>query len=258
MKEFLVFSAPVILAGAGLLYWRHQMIKNSTSIDAWWALGIGAQTVLMARLADGDPARRAVVAGLVGFWALRLAGHLYWDRVRTGIEDGRYARFRREWSPAAFFSLYLAQGLLVFLLPLTFLGAFSNPAPFPSALDVVGILWWAGCIAGESVADRQLARFRADPANKGRTCRAGFWRYSRHPNYFFEWLLWCAYVPLAAGSPALWAALLGPSLLLFLLLKVSGVPPTEAQALVSRGDDYREYQRTTSVFFPRPAKRSAS
>jgi steroid 5-alpha reductase family enzyme len=105
-------------------------------------------------------------------------------------------------------------------------------------------------IAGEAIADRQLARFRAHPANRGKTCRVGLWSVSRHPNYFFEWLIWCAYIPLSIGSPLFFAALLGPVLLLVFLLKVSGVPPTEAQAVSSRGEDYRRYQRTVSVFFP--------
>jgi steroid 5-alpha reductase family enzyme len=100
------------------------------------------------------------------------------------------------------------------------------------------------------LADRQLTRFRADPANKRKTCRRGLWRYSRHPNYFFEWLLWTSYVPLSWGSPIFALSLLGPGLLFLFLTRVSGIPPTEAQALASRGDDYRAYQRTTSAFFP--------
>lgn len=233
-----------------LLFFRHQATKNSTSVDAFWAAGIGIETALIAWKAEGDVLRRVVIAALVGAWAIRLAGHLYFDRVLTGIEDGRYTRFRREWSAAGFYGLYAGQAALIFLLPLTFLGAFANQTPFPSALDILALALWAIAIFGEFTADRQLARFRGNPSNKGKTCRDGLWRYSRHPNYFFEWLIWCAYIPLAVGSPYFLVSLLGPALLLFFLLKVSGVPPTEAQALTSRGNDYREYQRTTSVFVP--------
>jgi steroid 5-alpha reductase family enzyme len=185
-----------------------------------------------------------------------LAAHLFFDRVLTGIEDGRYTRFRRELSPVAFYGLYVAQGVLIFLLPLTFLGALNNRTPFPAVLDIVALVLWTVSIVGEFIADRQLARFRAQPANRGRTCRVGLWKLSRHPNYFFEWLIWCAYIPLAIGSPSFLFAILGPSLLLFFLLKVSGVPPTEAQALTSRGDDYRDYQKSTSVFIPWFPRRS--
>lgn len=258
MSVALAWSAAAWGAVFTALWLRQRKTRNATAVDAAWALGVGAQTALLAAVSDGDAPRRIVLAGLVAVWSLRLAGHLYVDRVRTGIEDGRYARFRREWSPGAFYGFYMAQAALVFLLPLTFRAAFQNPAPFPTALDVLGGAVWAAALLGESLADRQLARFRSDPANRGKTCREGLWRYSRHPNYFFEWMLWMGYLPFSLGAPGGWAALAGPLLLLFLLLKVSGVPPTEAQALASRGDDYRDYQRTTSVFvpwFPRPGAR---
>ena len=117
---------------------------------------------------------------------------------------------------------------------------------------------WLIAVSGESLADWQLSAFRHDPANAGQVCQRGLWRYSRHPNYFFEWLHWWAYVCLAAGSPWGGLALAGPAAMLYFLLKVTGVPPTEAQALKSRGDAYRQYQRTTSVFFPWPPQRGVS
>ncbi|MGH8164637.1 MAG: DUF1295 domain-containing protein, partial [Rhodanobacteraceae bacterium] len=105
-------------------------------------------------------------------------------------------------------------------------------------------------VFGETIADRQLARFRANPANDGKTCREGLWRYSRHPNYFFEWLHWFAYVALAIGSPLWWLALAGPVVMFVFLRFISGIPYTEAQALRTRGDDYRAYQHDTSMLFP--------
>lgn len=115
---------------------------------------------------------------------------------------------------------------------------------------------WAGGLAGlesilgERVADAQLKRWRRNPANKGSTCRPALWRYSRHPNYFFEWLHWWGYVLLTAGSLHMIAALLGPVVMLIFLFRITGTPYTEKQALRSRGDDYRDYQRTTSACFP--------
>ena len=93
-------------------------------------------------------------------------------------------------------------------------------------------------------------KFKEDPANRGKTCRAGLWRYSRHPNYFFEWVLWCGMATLALGTPLGWLAYLSPALILYFILKITGIPPTEAQSLKSRGDDYRRYQQETSAFFP--------
>ncbi len=250
MKTTLIISAIVSWAVMTLLWLRQRKTHNATSVDMVWAFGIGLETIALAVVMEGHPLRRAVIAGLVSLWSLRLGGHLFFDRVKSGVEDGRYTRFRREWNAVAFYGLFVAQAVLVFLLPLTFLGGFSSERPFPSSLDIIAFALWSASILGEGIADRQLARFRADPANKGRTCREGLWRFSRHPNYFFEWLIWCAYIPFAVGSAHFFTALLGPSLLLFFLLKVSGIPPTEAQALESRGDDYRRYQRTTSAFIP--------
>jgi steroid 5-alpha reductase family enzyme len=127
-----------------------------------------------------------------------------------------------------------------------------------ASIQRAGLSWWAYCgvalwlvaVVGESVADRELAAHRADPSRRGATCRSGLWRYSRHPNYFFEWLHWWTYVIIAAGAPWWWVALAGPAVMTFFLFKVTGIPATEAQALATRGDDYRDYQRTTSVFVP--------
>jgi len=102
------------------------------------------------------------------------------------------------------------------------------------------------------MADRQLAAWREDPANAGRTCRAGLWAWSRHPNYFFEWLHWLAYPLLAVGLPLGWTVWFVPALMLLLVLKVTGIPPTERRSLERRGDDYRAYQRSTSAFIPMP------
>lgn len=140
----------------------------------------------------------------------------------------------------------------MFSLPI--LIAARNPAPGPAWYDWLGVAIWVLALGGESLADRQLARFRRDPANRGGVCQQGLWRYSRHPNYFFEWLHWWAYVAMGLAGPFGWVTLAGPAVMLFFLLKVTGVPPTEARALESRGEAYRAYQRTTNAFFPGPPR----
>lgn len=243
--------------GLGLLFtalwlWQ-QKHRDAGIVDVGWAFGLGALAVYYALAGDGDPSRRLLVGLLGGAWGLRLAWHLLVDRVLGKPEDGRYQTLRAGWgrgAPLAFFIFFQAQAALDLLLSVPFLLACRNPAPALSPVEWAGALLWLIALAGETVADRQLAAWRADPAHRGRTCRAGLWRYSRHPNYFCEWLIWCAYALIALPAPHGWLALGAPVLILFFLFRVTGIPTTEAQALKSRGDDYRRYQRETSVFVP--------
>ena len=192
-----------------------------------------------------------VVMVLGGLWGSRLALHL-WHRVRSEPEDGRYQHLRRHWNghQGKIFGFFQFQALLIVLFALPFVAVSINPQPQGWGWLIAAVAMWLLSVSGESIADRQLARFRANPANKGKTCRDGLWRYSRHPNYFFEWLHWFTYVLLAVQSPLWWLAWSGPLVMYVFLRWVSGIPFTEAQALRSRGEDYREYQRTTPMLFP--------
>ncbi|NID06598.1 DUF1295 domain-containing protein [Luteibacter jiangsuensis] len=239
------------------LGWQWQRSRSNAGIvDVLWAAGVGAGAVLMALFGSGAPMIRAALAILGGVWGMRLARHL-WKRVRGEPEDGRYKHLRAHWKGAQwkFFAFFQFQALLIVLFALPFAAVAKNPQVSVAWLAAGAVVWLLS-VVGESVADGQLARFRADPANKGRTCREGLWRYSRHPNYFFEWLHWFAYVFLAVGSPFFWLAWSGPLVMYVFLRWISGVPYTEAQALRSRGDEYREYQRSTPMLIPWFPKRS--
>lgn len=227
------------------------------AVDAAWAGAIAALSILFAVAASGDPWRRCLIAALAAAWGLRLALHLHARLGRIG-EDGRYLALKQRWGAKAdlyMFVFFQIQATWAVLFALPMLIAAQNPAPFPRVYDFVAVGLWLIAVAGEAIADGQLAAFRHDPANRGQVCRRGLWRYSRHPNYFFEWIHWWAYVALGVGAPAGWLTLLGPVAMLYFLLKVTGIPPTEAQALLSRGEAYRHYQRTTSVFFPWPPRK---
>jgi steroid 5-alpha reductase family enzyme len=128
--------------------------------------------------------------------------------------------------------------------------ASRNPDPRVSLLEGAAVALWTLAMAGEAAADAQLNKFKSDPSNKGRTCQVGLWRYSRHPNYFFEWLIWVAFATFALGSPGGFWGLLSPVLILYFVLRVTGIPATEAQAIRTRGKEYRRYQQTTSAFVP--------
>ena len=242
--------------------WAVQRVRGDAGIvDVAWGLGVGLLGALYAALsAGGDPARRVLIATMVSLWALRLSAHIAVRLMRLP-EDGRYQSLKENWGPRAQWNLFLFFQLQAFwsmLFALPMLLATQNSRPMWQVLDRIAVVIWLIAVSGESLADWQLSAFRHNPANAGQVCRRGLWRYSRHPNYFFEWLHWWAYVCLAAGSPWGGLALAGPTAMLYFLLKVTGVPPTEAQALKSRGDAYRQYQRTTSVFFPWPPQRGAS
>lgn len=244
----------LIMAAVMLLLWIIQRARNDAGIvDVGWAAGLGILAILYAALADGHPGRRALVAALVAAWSIRLAIYLLFNRVVGKPEDGRYQTLRKNWGGRVqpfFFVFFQAQGLLDVILSLCFLAPMFEKRSDFLALEYVAVAVWLVSVIGESIADAQLARFRADSTNRGRTCRDGLWKYSRHPNYFFEWLHWWTYVLIGLTVPYGWLAFLGPALMLFLILKVTGIPPTEERALAGRGDDYRAYQRTTSVFFP--------
>lgn len=244
--------------GAGLvmvLIWAIQRRTNDAGIvDVVWAALIGVLSIFFAFSIGGYFARRLLIAALASIWALRLAGYLL-IRVTRMPEDGRYRRLRQAWGDDAqkylfwFFQIQASWALL-FAAPM--LIASRNTESPLGVLDAVGVVIWATSILGELIADRQLHRFRTNPASKGRVCSAGLWRYSRHPNYFFEWLHWWAYVAIGWHAPFGWLTLIGPVAMLLFLFKVTGIPPTERNALASRGEAYRQYQRTTSVFFPWP------
>ncbi|WP_372017438.1 DUF1295 domain-containing protein [Pseudoxanthomonas sp. 10H] len=242
-----LLMAAVMFAG-----WRVERARrNAGIVDVLWAAGMGAAALLTAGLGDGAPLPRTLLAVLAGAWALRLALHLA-HRVRGEAEDGRYRHLRAHWNDRGlpFLLLFLAQAGLVVLFALPFVAVAANPVSVPTAWTLLGVLVWLGSLAGETVADRQLARFRADPRNRGRTCDAGLWRWSRHPNYFFEWLHWFAYVALSVGSPLHLLSWTGPVLMYLFLRYFSGIPWTEAQALRTRGEDYRRYRERTPAFFP--------
>lgn len=243
----------LLLLGFALLWLWQERHRDAGIVDVGWAAGLALLALLYALGGEGHPLRRLLVAVMGGLWGGRLALHLLFDRVLGKSEDGRYQTLRQEWgerAPAAFFLFFQAQAALDLLLSLPFLLAAMNPAPAQNAFDAAAVALWCVAVGGESLADRQLARWRADPANRGRTCRVGLWRFSRHPNYFFEWLTWCAFALLAWSAPLGWIGLTAPLLLLLFLFRITGIPATEAQALRSRGDDYRRYQAETSVFIP--------
>jgi steroid 5-alpha reductase family enzyme len=243
----------VVMAG---LWAVQRATRNAGIVDIAWSFGTGLCAVWFAWGASGDPARRWLVGVIAGVWGARLGLHL-WRRISGESEDGRYVALREKWGDRTQRNLFVffqvqAAWAMMFALPM-FVAA-SNDVPGLRWHDYLGAGIWLIAMVGEGVADAQLHRFRSDRANKGRVCRAGLWRYTRHPNYFFEWVHWWAYVLIACAGPWWWLSLGGPAVMYLFLNKVTGIPPTEQRALQSRGEAYRQYQRTTNAFFPGPPR----
>lgn len=231
---------------------------NSGWIDVVWTFGLGGTGAIGALLpfGDGPLARRMLVAALVAVWAARLGLHVA-NRTRSIAEDPRYAKMKRDWGDDAqtkLARLLQMQALASLPLALGIMLAAHNPSPDLGWRDVAGAAIFATGLAGGALADSQL---RAH-ATEGRTgiCDRGLWAWSRHPNYFFECVLWCAYAVIApaAGYAWGWLALLAPACITLLLTRISGIPPLEEHMLAKHGEAYRAYQARTSALVPLPPR----
>ncbi|HEX7910841.1 MAG TPA: DUF1295 domain-containing protein [Paraburkholderia sp.] len=256
------FPAAIAIAFAALIasftaVWLVQLrTRNAGMIDPVWAATLGTVAVFAAAVAAGDPVNRLFVAVCGGLWGWRLGLHL-WRRNAGHDEDYRYRALRDQWGAAApqrMLGFFLLQAAVSVLLSLAFFVPAYQAAPPTRIAVALALAIWLASVAGEAAADRQLRRFLARPDRAGHVCDEGWWRYSRHPNYFFECLHWCAYAAWALGRPRGWVTLAPPVLMGWLLLRVSGIPLLEAHLLESRAG-YRDYMGRTSALIPWPPRR---
>jgi len=235
-------------------------IKNFSPVDAFWAICIGL-SALVFLLAENPNPRQITAAILIGAWSARLGYHLARRIAKHHPdEDTRYEKLREVWSGkvnSMFLLFFLAQALSAFALAFPFHLIAADPDPTFTPLSIIGTIVTLTGLIGETIADKQMSAFKAEDPSPKSICRKGLWKYSRHPNYFFESVIWIGFFIFAAGSPWGWTTIYAPAIITFLLLKVTGIPPTEASALKRKGEAYREYQRTTSAFIPLPPKSSS-
>jgi len=243
----------VAIAAAMLLLWLLSLrLRNASIVDPFWGAGyVMVAWLALAGTAGAEP-RRTLVLALVTVWGLRLSLHLLRRNAGHG-EDPRYAAMRRGHGArfwwVSLLTVFLFQGLLMWGISLPVLAALVAPAPAGlGALDLLGVAAWGVGFAFEAVGDWQLARFKADPANRGQVMDRGLWRYTRHPNYFGDAAQWWG-LGLLALSTGAWWALASPAVMTLLLLKVSGVAMLERD-IGERRPGYREYVRRTSAFLP--------
>ncbi len=262
MDVLFLFLIAIGLSLAMTAAWAVQRRTGASGwIDTIWSFAVGLGGVAAIVISAGTPERRLAAFLLIAIWSIRLGSHIG-SRTRGGGEDPRYAKLVEEWGKNAAKRLFMflqIQALAGLILVVAIYLAASNTATFPRIFDIVAIGLALTALAGEAISDRQLARFRRKPEAKTEICEEGFWRYSRHPNYFFEWLYWCAWplLALTGPSPFAWAALLAPVLMYWLLVHASGIPPLEDHMLRSRGEKFRALQRRVNAFFPGPRKEEA-
>lgn len=261
----LTITALIVIAAMSAIMALAWLVQRRTGNSGWvdvsWSLGVGVVSFLVALLpmhSDWPHWWQLTMAILVLCWCLRLGLHIA-QRTRVAVDDPRYRDLIEKWGAYAarrLFWFLQAQAAVGTVLVLSIALAAHNPDPELRVADVLGVLILVGAIAGEATADRQLRLFKADPANRGQVCDVGLWRWSRHPNYFFEWAFWVGVAVIAVdigGYNSIgWLAFAAPACMYWVLVHASGIPPLEAHMLRSRGDQYRTYQQRTSAFFPAP------
>jgi steroid 5-alpha reductase family enzyme len=253
LTTILTCTAICCLVMFSVWVWAYR-IKNAGVVDIFWAFNFSFIAVVLYFMGGGLSERKMLMCAMILIWSMRLGIYLL---IRVGShlkeEEGRYKKLREEWAPNSnmrFFFFFQMQALSNIYLAIPFFLSCFNTNPQISILEYIGVGVWAISIVGEGIADAQLKMFKNNPANKGKVCSQGLWNYSRHPNYFFESMIWVGYFLFALNADYGWLAILSPITILFLVLKLTGIPMTEEQSLRSKGDLFREYQRTTSVFVP--------
>lgn len=251
--EMLGASFILILTLMTIFWVVYYFRRNVGIVDIGWALGFVLTGWTYMLLGKGDPLKKWTLVLMVTIWGLRLAWQLF-QRMIISNEDPRYQAIRKSWgtdnADFKFFMMFIFQGVLVVLLSLPFLLVCNFSGPDWHGVEVCGMLVWAVGLVGEAYADKQLYDFKLKPENQGKVCKEGLWFYSRHPNYFFEFIVWIGYALFALGTPAGWLGITSAGVMLLLLTKVSGIPLSEAEASKTKGVEYEEYQRTTSSFIP--------
>jgi steroid 5-alpha reductase family enzyme len=233
-------------------------INNAGVVDVFWSYNFPLVAIIYFLMGDGLFERKLLIALMVVIWGMRLGIYLH-IRVLGHIhdEDGRYKQLRIDWAPnfqTKIFWFFQMQAVSNVFLSIPFLLASANASEQLHPLEFAGAAIWLLAIMGEGIADRQLQKFKSDKSNKGKACDVGLWGWSRHPNYFFEWCIWIGYFVFACASPWGWISIVCPAIILYLLLRVTGIPMNEEQNLRSKPEAYKAYQQRVSKFIPLPPK----
>ncbi|KTC87467.1 MULTISPECIES: DUF1295 domain-containing protein [Legionella] len=227
----------------------YRLLKNPSVVDASWSIGLMMSGLIYLESMPKTP-RTTVASALLILWALRLAGYLWYTRIHQGHLDKRYTELSNNWKinqSLGFFLNFQLQGLLIFIISFVFYLISNSNSATLTLTDRIAIGMVIVGIIGETVADLQLYRFKI--GHKGSVCDIGLWNYSRHPNYFFDWLTWLGFTLFAFQSHKGYFGIVSPLVLYLIFTQITG-PLTERGSVQSRGQTYIDYQKQTSMFFP--------
>lgn len=255
MKEnfsmIIVFVVLLVIVSHMFLIWLWYRITNNPSVvDIGWASGLTLSGLIY--LSQHTLSMRSLVLGIaLLMWGIRLGGYLWWTRIRQKQVDKRYTALSQSWNvkkPLNFFINFQLQGIFIFIVSISWYIISLNPVNNINLIDFAGLVLFIIFLILESLADLQLQRFKK--AYPGEVCNQKLWRFSRHPNYFFEWLIWCSFTIFALSSPYGMLSVISP-LALYLIMVLITIPITERESVKSRGQYYLAYQSTTPKFFPK-------
>jgi len=252
MLSLILIGTLICLLGFAVVWGLCLRCGNYGFLDVAFSYGLTVLLPLYAWRGEGDFQRTLCFSILGIAWSLRLGTYILVRVLRHHpVEDQRYQALRNKWpGPWMFLVFFEMQAGLVVIFSAPFLIASYNPEPGIKWLEAAGLLMAFVGLVGEAVADWQMQLFKQRGAPAGEVCQFGLWKYSRHPNYFFESVVWWGFSLAVLSSPWGWVCLICPLLMLYFLLRVTGIPLTESYALKTKGDAYREYQKTTSMFVP--------
>lgn len=252
MTTLLLIGTIIAVTYFSIVWGISVRIKNYGLLDAAWSYGVTILSPIYAIFGPGLLERRLAFTVVGTLWSLRLGTYILRRVLRHHPqEDKRYEVLRKQWPGSGMFLLFFElQAIIVVIFSLPFLFASFYTSNTLQPLEIIGLSLALLSLVGEITADHQMKTFKHNPTNEGKVCQTGLWHYSRHPNYFFEAAFWFSIALASFSSPWGWISIVCPLLMLQFLLKVTGIPLTEEYAIKSKGDAYREYQRTTSAFIP--------
>ncbi|HAU0888170.1 TPA: DUF1295 domain-containing protein [Legionella pneumophila] len=256
-KMIILLVIAIIFLHMCLIWLWYRYTNNPSVVDVGWASGLTLAGLIYLNNQEFSLRSLLLVLALLA-WGIRLGGYLWWTRIRLKKIDKRYLALSNDWKlakPLGFFLNFQLQGVLICLVSIPWYFSSLETQTTLNLLDGLALMIFLTALILETVADNQLQDFKKN--YPGKVCNQKLWRYCRHPNYFYEWLVWCSFTLFALSAPYGWIAIISPLTLYLIMTKITA-PMTEQGSIESRGNLYIEYQKVTPMFFPKWLKNNST